>query len=153
MSGIITPKVQENITIGLVKSRCMYGILIGGSGRGSSEILSGTVDVRSEGKWAYPLLSFGVRGYYPRETCAIWCTLELKISILYRNIRTFTSYQLVNYRLLQTSANYLGLDMIGDQCKRKCTTRCFRPTFKSETDFTVPALHVPRPLIGGKNNM
>ena len=36
-SGIITPKVQENITIGLVKSRFMFGLLIVVSGCGSSE--------------------------------------------------------------------------------------------------------------------
>ena len=31
--------------------------------------INGTVDARTEGKWAYPLPSFGVRGYYPREIC------------------------------------------------------------------------------------
>ena len=36
--------------------------------------------------------------------------------MLNRNIRTFTSYQLVNYHLPQISANYLVLDMTGDQC-------------------------------------
>jgi len=47
----------------------MFGLLIGGSGRESSEYrISGTVewvDVRAEGKRAYPLPSFAVRGVTP----------------------------------------------------------------------------------------
>jgi len=29
----------------------------------------------------------------------------------------------------------------------------FRPTFKSEMDFTVSAVYVPRPLIGDENKV
>ena len=67
--------------------------------------------------------------------------------------------------------------MIGDQCKRRyiqldvyfrfCVinlvtsghqkwdgkSTLFRPSFKSETDFTVPAVYVPRPMIGDENTM
>jgi len=55
MLGLITPKVLR-----LVRSRCMFGLLIRGSGRRRP-----TVDARTEGKWAYPLPSLGVRGITP----------------------------------------------------------------------------------------
>ena len=32
-------------------------------------MISGTVDARTEGKWAYPLPSFGVRGVLPPGIC------------------------------------------------------------------------------------
>jgi len=98
----------------------MFGVLIGDSGRGS-----GTVDARAEGKWAYPLPSFGVRGYYPREICEDMVHFGVKnkhFKQKHSNVHQLLT--IVNYHIPQTSANYHVLDMIGDQCKRKCTTRC-----------------------------
>jgi len=137
------------------------------------------VDARAtaEVKWAYrlPLHSFGVR-YYPREICEdISSNLCKFVHFVVKNKhfkqKNSNVHQLptssLNYRLPQTLANYLVLDMIGDQCKRKCTTRClFRfcvinlvtsghqkcrtenrrfsiSLFKSETDFTATAVRIP----------
>jgi len=76
------------------------------------------------GKWAYLVPNFWGPDVLLREICEnIGANMYnlvhfgvTKISILNRNIQTVTSYQLVNYHLPQTSANYLVLDMIGDQC-------------------------------------
>ena len=69
MLGIITPKVQENITaVGKVK---LHVWTWGQRPAAAAEALNkwDGCDARTEGKWAYPLPSFGVRGYYPREIC------------------------------------------------------------------------------------
>jgi len=114
-----------------------------------------------QGKGAYPSPVFGVQEYHPGKflktqvtclsVCAIWCILELKID-------TFKHQnQLVNYHLAaaQTSANYLVLYLIGEQCNIKCTTHAFNLDFmqsiwwhqmvKSGTEnphFAVPLLKV-----------
>jgi len=92
--------------------------------------ISGMVDARQGGSWLIPSPVLGDQRYHPPEifenigadllqfgACWSW------IRILNRNIQTFTSYQLVYYHLPQTLANYLVLDLIGDQWNRKCTTR------------------------------
>ena len=75
------------------------------------------MDARAEGKWAYPLPTFEVRGYYPLEICedigSNLCNL-VHFGVINKhlniNIQTFTNYQLVNYHHLpQTSANHLVL--------------------------------------------
>ena len=64
-----------------------------------------------------------LRKYRPVQFGSFW---SLKNKHFKQNIQTFqlpfTKYQLVNYHLPQTLANYLVLDMIGNQCNRKCTT-------------------------------
>ena len=61
------------------------------------------------GEVGYPLPSFGVQGYNPREICedigSNLCNLVhfgVKNKHLNRNIQTLTNYQLINYDALTT---------------------------------------------------
>jgi len=106
------------------------------------------------------------------QSGAFWSLKNKHFKQKHSNVHQLPTSSL-NYHLPQTSANYVVLDMVGDQCKSKCTTwyliwilcdqfgnigsskvqdgksTLFRPTFKSEMDFTIPAVYVPHPpLIG-----
>ena len=66
MLGIITPKVQENITaVGKVTLHVWTSKWGQWPAAAAEALKSGTVDARTEGKWAYPSPVLGSGGITP----------------------------------------------------------------------------------------
>jgi len=114
MLGIITLKVQKNITVVGKVTLHVWTSNWGQRPAAAAKALNKWDGGRAHrGKWAYRLPCFGVRGWRYRfklQTCASWCILEFKNKHFIQKHLNVHQLPTLNYHLPQTSANYLVLD-------------------------------------------